>query len=87
MVRGIPLFKGTPCSMQSGLSSAGERTTESDSVLPPPGRDCPRIHVPILIIYISSGNMQAVPEIFLNYADAVQECTGNEDRGYPADRQ
>ena len=26
MIRGIPLFKGTPCSMQSGLSSTGERT-------------------------------------------------------------
>ena len=44
MVRGIPLFKGTPCSMQSGLSSAGQRTAgpRKGPAGHPPGRDCPR---------------------------------------------
>ena len=51
IVRGIPLFKGTPCSMQSGLSSAGKRTTYISARSEPPGRDCPRTHVPNYNIY------------------------------------
>ena len=37
--------------MQSGLSSAGKRTTHIAARLNPPGRDCPRTHVPIYNIY------------------------------------
>ena len=51
IVRGIPLFKGTPCSMQSGLSSAGKRTVTLQYTGHPPGRDCPRTTHPCSIIY------------------------------------
>ena len=66
IVRGIPLFKGTPCSMQSGLSSAGKRTVRqmTASTGHPPGRDCPRPHVPIYNIYQPAEYASYLPVFF-----------------------
>ena len=87
IVRGIPLFKGTPCSMQSGLSSAGKRTAHIAARLTLPAAIA-RGHMFQIIIYILRQNMQVLRKLFLSdNADTIQKCENNQNRSDPADRQ